>query len=108
MQLTSTLISRYRIANTWDRVGKFDFLFRGTICEALKKENGNILYGFNPDPFMDAQVDAFSFAEGKPYSITCAIGPNGTVVTQVIVFRDKDGFEQYERDGITIFDNKEW
>ena len=95
--LTPTLITRYGIATThdvpmtYDRITTIDKLFSGG----------------DGDPVNEAANLAYDLAEGAYWDITVAICGEGKCVTQIIVFRDKLGFERYKRDQVTLFDQKE-
>ena len=88
--LTATLIYRYGIAATYDSYAAADELFSG---------GGN-------DPVLSAENMAYDIAVGGYFDVTVAVCPNGTVVTQVIIFRNKVGYDKYLRDGIVLFDQK--
>ena len=90
--LTSSIIVRYGITGVWDRVSRVDDLFSGS----------------DNDPHLLAQIDAPNLADGEYYSLSFALGIKNTLVTQIIFFKDKQGYERYLRDGITLFDDKEY
>jgi len=89
--LTPTLITRYGIAATYDRITSMDRIFSG----------------HDHDPINEAENLACDIAEGCFWDITVAICGEGKCVTQIIVFKDKLGYERYKRDKVTLFDQKE-
>lgn len=88
--LTATLIARYGIAATYDSYAAADELFSG---------EGN-------DPVLSAENMAYDISHGGYFDITVAICPDGKCVTQVIIFRNKMGYDKYKYDNITLFDQK--
>ena len=89
--LTASQIARYSIAATYDSYAAVDELCSG---------EGN-------DPSLSAENLAYDLSKGCFFDISVAIAPEHKVVTQIIVFRTKQGYERYLRDGIKIFDQKE-
>lgn len=89
--LTATHIKRYGILATYDRYCSIDKLFSS----------------HSHDPYIEAEEMAYELSRGGNYDISVAIGADGKCVTQIILFRDKRGYELYVRDGITIFEHKE-
>lgn len=89
--MTASQIFKYGIAATFDNHSAVDELFSG---------DGN-------DPSLAAENLAYDVAEGGYWDISVAIGANGTCVTQILIFRNKEGYEAYKKDGVTIFDQKE-
>jgi len=89
--LTPDDIVKYGIIGTWDRYSAVDDLFSNS----------------EHDPYLCALMEAEYTAAGHKFDISVALGPKGKCVTQIIVFRSKEGYERYVRDGITIFDHKE-
>lgn len=95
--LTAKIVSRYHIDASYDRISRMDDLFSESIN----------------DPYLVSQMDADYCGYNKdkdgnrlPYEITVAVCPNGNVITQVMVFRNYEGYDRYLADGITIFDDK--
>lgn len=92
--------------NVWDRVSAVDHLFRGHVWSEVFL-NGIPMELLEEDPYLSAADHGDLISEGHPFDITVAIGKYGTIVCQIVVFKDLEGFERYKRDGITIFDHKE-
>jgi len=89
--LTASQIHRYGIAATYDSYASTEQLF----------SNGGL------DPVLSAENMAYDIYQGGYFDISVAIGPNGTCVTQIILFRKKEGYDLYKADNITVFDQKE-
>lgn len=88
--LTSSIIVRYGIQHVFPQFSSFVDLFSGSMNDPEVDVNERVLkLGFHY------------------WDITFAIGINYTVETQLIIFKDKQGYERYLRDGITLFDDKE-
>lgn len=88
--LTSSMIARYGIEHVLPQTSCFDDLFSGSMN--------------------DPEVDVYErvFCLGFQYwDVTFGIGINRTVEAQIIIFRDKQGYERYLRDCITIFNQYE-
>lgn len=87
-------LKEYGIVNVWNMEASVDYLFS---CSEM-------------DPMFWAQSDGSTLALDKrdnqlPFDVTAAIGPNGTVITQILVFEDSDAHAEYISRGITIFWN---
>lgn len=90
--LTASQIARYSIAEaSFDSYEAIDQLFSNQ---------------WN-DPVQRAENLAHDVSGGCYFDISVAIAPNNVCVTQIIVFRTKQGYERYLRDGIKVFDQKE-
>lgn len=59
--------------------------------------------GHELDPELTAHDTAW-IENMKYWTVTFGIGPNGTVETQIIEFKTKEGLDRYIRDKIIIFD----
>lgn len=99
--LTSEVIQRYRIDYVTDRgLNSMNHLFSGN----------------EYDPDLAAHYDADNYlafdsdSNKLPFDVVTAVGPDSTVLTQVIVFRDHEGYMRYLADvakGIVVFDYRE-
>lgn len=104
--LTQELKSKYSIKGTWDTVAAIDYLFRGDEWVDEKTECGIILHFCEKDPA--SLAEDLACMEGiKWYDVSYAIGMYGSVVVQLIEFKNQDGRDRYLRDKITIFEHKQ-
>ncbi|MFA7287635.1 MAG: hypothetical protein WC055_02030 [Melioribacteraceae bacterium] len=88
--LTASAIHRYGIEGVWDMYASINDLFSGS----------------DNDPFLNA--DALAGEIGAVFwDITVAIASKDKCIIQVLVFRNKMGYDKYKSDGVVIFDHKE-
>jgi len=89
--LTSSIIAKYGVTNVLSGYSKLDGLFSGE----------------GDDAAMAAENHAGAITNGQYFDITIAICKDYKVETQIIVFKDKTGYDKYIEDGIVIFNNTE-
>jgi len=101
--LTHELIGKYNIKMINGKPAIYDTISR---MDDLFSESIN-------DPYLAAQMNADECGFNKdkdgallPYDITVAVCPNGNIITQIVVFRNYEGYDRYLADGIVIFDDK--
>lgn len=91
MLITSSQIARYGISNIFAGYASVDYLFSGE----------------GSDPYAAADSHAGAITNGQYFDITVAICAGNKVETQIIVFKNKAGWERYVRDGVKCYDCKE-
>lgn len=85
------LKDKYHIKGTYNSYYReIEYLFSG--------------YVLDPEFQMEANVEAENI---KYWDVVYAFGPRNTVMTQMIIFKDKEGYDNYIKDGIVIFEDKQ-
>ena len=97
--LRSSDIVKYGIVLNTDIYSVIDWLFSGEKYEDDETST-------NLDPYQEAHKVAGEMGV-EFYDINIAICKNNACIVQVLVFRTKEGYDKYKKDGVLIFDHKE-